>query len=208
MGYTSTKHLLEHASERPPDPVTVASGSWFEAACGASGLGLAVFGMLGNHPALMAAIATILVGFGVFAQAGTIAARSRQASERDELVGISIDLVAGVAGFALGVLVLLRVVPLAWLPLAAMALGAGLLFAGPAELVDHKAATTLFRAWSLAAMMLAGLAAIVLALLAFTAVQPFAMLSLAAVACVGAGLTLAGAGTLTTLRRTSSDGES
>ncbi len=204
MGYTSTEHQLRQANDPPPDQVTVASGSWVEMVCGASGVAIAVIGMLGNHPALMVAVATIVVGFGVFAQAGTIAARSRPPSERDEVVGISIDLVAGLASIAFGVLVLLRVVPFTWLPIAAMTLGAGVLFAGRAELGDPTAEVTRFGAWALAVMMLAGLAALVLALLALAGGQPIAMLSLAAIACVGAGLVFAGGGTLATLRLTSS----
>jgi len=86
MGYTSNEHSL-HTDDPPLDRITVASGSWFEALCGAGGLALAVIGVLGDHPALMAALATIAVGLGVFAQAGTIAARSRQPTEHDELVG-------------------------------------------------------------------------------------------------------------------------
>ena len=185
MSYTCTDHQLLHRSDPPPDQVAVASGSWFEALCGASGLAIVVLGMLGHDPAFVAAIATIVMGFGVFARAGTTAARGRQLSERDELLGISIEIVAGLAGIAIGVLVVLHVVPFMWLPLAAIALGTGLLFAGHAELGDLKSS-----AWPLAVMMLFALAALVLALLAFAAVQPFAMLSLAAIACVGAGLVL------------------
>ena len=197
VGYTSTEHRL-HADDLPPDQVTVASGSWFEVCCGALGLVLAVVGILSNSPPLMGAIATVTLGFGMFAQAGTIATRSNRL-EHDELLGITTDLVAGLAAIVLGVLVLVRIVPSAWLPVATMALGAGLMFAARVE-IGGETPRPRWKAWSQVVTLAAGLAAMVLALVAFAAVAPMPTLALVADACVGGGLVLAGGGTLTTLR--------
>ena len=201
MSDTTTEHPMRHASDSAQ--LTVVTGSWFEALCGAIGLVFAVVGMLGGDPPQMAAIATIAVGFGVFAQAGTLAARTWRSSDRGDLVGITTDLIAGPVGVALGGFVLLQLVPFSWLPFAALALGTALLFAGRALLGDPKASTR-WTAWWVAAMMLTALAALALALLAVAAVQPSTMPSLAAAACVGAGLMLAGGGAHAISHRTGS----
>ena len=196
VGYTSVEHQLQHVDDPPPDQVTVASGSWFEVCCGALGLAVAVIGILGTNPPLMGAIATVVLGFGVFAHAGTIVARSNRCAERDEFLGISVDLVAGLVGIGFGALVLLRIVPFTWHPIATMALGTGLMFAARVE-IDHETPSMRWNVWSQVVMSAAGLSAMVLALGAFAAVAPMTMLALVAVACVGGGLLLAGGGPLT-----------
>lgn len=198
MGYTSTDHQLQHVDDPPPDAVTVASGSSFEVLCGVLGIALAVVGILGYHPQFVGATATVALGLGLFALAGTIAARTNRCSQRDELLGISADLVAGLAGVALGALVLLRIVPDAYLPIATMALGCGLMFAAR---VDLSTQTPGLNVWSLLVMLVAAVAAL-LALFAFAAISPMTTISLVAIACLGGGLVLAGGGTLTTLCRT------
>ncbi len=194
VGYTITEHQLQHVDDPPPDQVTVASGSWFEVCCGALGLALAVVGIQGNNPLLMSATATVTLGFGVFAQAGTIATRSNR-SERDELLGVTTDLVAGLAAIVLGVLVLVHIVPFAWLPIATIALGVGLMFAARVE-IGGETPSPRWNAWSHVVMLAAGLAAIVLALVAFASVAP-TTLALVADACVGGGLLFVGGATPT-----------
>ena len=200
MGYTSSVHRFRSEDDPRPDQSSVATSSWFETLCGASCLAIVVIGMIGDDPASMAAIATTAAGFGVFAHAGTRAARSRRSSARDVRAGVGVDLVVGLAGIAIGVLVLARAVPFGWLAIAATAIGVGLLFAGRAKAsVDTERPGWRCDAWSVVAMMLAALATVVLAVLAFAAVRPIATLSLAA-ACAGIGLILAGSGTLSTIQ--------
>jgi len=170
----------------------LASGSWFEVLCGVLGFAAAVAGIAGIHPLFMGATATVLLGLGVFAQAGTIAVRTNRCSERDELLGISADVLGSLVGITIGGLVILHIVSFTWLPIATMALGCGLMFTARVDLVGE----TQRGAWSHVLMLAAGLAAMTLALIAFVAIIPSATTALVALACVGGGLAFAGGGNL------------
>jgi hypothetical protein len=198
MAYVGTQ--LHQIPSAPPDRVTIASGSWFEVCCGAIGLALGVLGMLGGDPRLFGAVATVILGFGVFGQAGTIASWTERSSVRGDLVGVGVDLVAAIAGIGLGALVVLHVVPVTWLTIAAMALGLGLVFAAR---VDLAAGARTVQGFAQVFMSACGFAAMVLALVAVVSVDAAAvsLAALAALACVGAGLVLAGGGSLTALAR-------
>jgi hypothetical protein len=204
----------------PPDPaarhtadeeraarLVMATGSSYELFTALVGVVLAVIGLAGRHPAAMAAMATIAVGLSLLAQGLTIAARWQAAlkiegRERIDVLGISTEMFGGLAAIILGVLALLGVLELPLLSAAAIVLGFSLLLGGPAqpEMTDvtpERQPTRLHvtrdivRASS-GVMVMGGLAAIVLGLLAATGLGPVVGCVLASLLCVATSLMLAG----------------
>ena len=203
-----------HADDPPDEPrvdqgtqVAIASGSSFELFAGLIGAALAVMGLTGAFPLYMAAVGTIAVGFALLAQGGTLAARWENAvhiegSERTEAVGIGTEVFGGLAAITLGGLALFGVAPLVLLPVAAAVLGLALLFGGPAQPQIAEVAPSGSRhRWRVTRdavrtsggiMVMAGLASIVLGVLALTASAPVLTLTLIALLGVAAALVLAG----------------
>lgn len=195
------------SSEDRARQLAIASGSTFEAFAGVVGAALAIAGIAGYAPVYMAAIATIAVGFALLAQGGALAARWQNAehipgSERKEAIGIGTEVLGGFAGIALGVLALLKVVPLVLLPVAALVLGAALMFGGPAQPQIAEAAPARYRVTrssmrtSSSVMVMAGLAGIVLGVLGLAMDGYTLVMSLIAMLCIAGSLVVAG-GTLT-----------
>lgn len=187
--------------------VAIASGSSFELFAGLIGAVVAVMGLTGAFPLYMAAIATIAVGFALLAQGGTLAARWENAvhiegSERTEAVGIGTEVFGGLAAITLGGLALFGVAPAVVLPVAAAVLGAALMFGGPAQpQIAQIAPSASHPRWRVTrdavrtsggVMVMAGLAAIILGVLALTESAPVFTLTLIALLCVAAALVLAG----------------
>lgn len=187
--------------------VAIASGSSFELLTGLIAAVVTIIGLVGYYPLYMAAIATIAVGFALLAQGGTMAARWQHAvhiagTERAEAVGIGTEVLGGLAGIVLGVLALFGVEPLTLLPIAALVLGGSLLLGGPAQPhIAEAAPASSPRRWhvtrdavrtSSGVMVMAGIAAIVLGVLALTESAPILTLSLVAFLCVAGALVLAG----------------
>lgn len=190
--------------------MVVTSGSSFELFCGLIAIGAAIVGLAGYYPLSMAAFATIAVGFALLAQGTTIAARWRQAvhivgSERTEKLGISTEMFGGLAAIVIGVLALVYVNPLTLLPVGSLVVGVALLLGGPAQpdIAEVAPAITARRyqvtrnavRTSSGVMVMAGLAAIVLGILALVGSAPVLVLSLVAMVCTAAALVLSG-GTL------------
>jgi hypothetical protein len=96
-----------------------------------------------------------------------------------------------------GGLVALHVVTFAFLPIATIALGCALVLAAR---VDLAASARTPHGFAQVVMAACGFSAIVLALVAFASVEATSVISLAALACIGTGLVLAGGGILTALR--------
>src|SRR4051812_17535322 len=92
---------------------TAEGGSITEALCGLGGVVLAILGLAGAAPRFMIPITSIVIGAGLLAQGGSIAARFSQllgdASERgwvgsEQRGGVAAETVGGLAGIVLGVL--------------------------------------------------------------------------------------------------------
>jgi hypothetical protein len=188
----------------------VTSGSSFELFSGLIAIGAGIVGLVGYYPLSMAAIATIAVGFALLAQGATIAARWREAihivgSERREKLGITTEMFGGLAAIVIGVLALVYINPFVLLPAGALVIGLALLLGGPAQpdIAEVAPAATARRyqvtrnavRTSSGVMVMAGVAAIVLGILALIGSAPVLVLSLVAMMCTAAALVLAG-GTL------------
>lgn len=196
--------------EREDEAVTravITSGSSFEVFAGVVALALAILGLIGYAPLYLAAIATTAVGFSLLAQGSTIAARWQQAthivgSERTDAMGIGTEIFGGLAAIVLGVLALMQVMPTVLLPIAAVALGVALLLGGPTQpdfaevgapdAGHHWQVTRGAARTSSGVMVMGGLAALVLGVLAIAGLAPALVLSLVAVVCVAAALMLSG----------------
>jgi len=187
--------------------IAIASGSSFELFAGAIAGIVAVIGIAGYFPHYMAATAVIAVGLALLAQGGTMAARWQNAvhiagSEKTEAVGIGTEVFGGLAGIVLGVLALFGVAPTFLLPAAALVIGAAMLLGGPAQpQIAEAAPASSARRWhvtrdavrtSSGVMVMAGVAAVVLGILAVAANGPVILLTLIAMLCVAAALVLAG----------------
>ena len=184
------------------------AGTSIEVLAGAAAIVLAIIGLAGYLTIYMAAIATIAIGVGELAEGGALAARwkditRRLGPSRTEVEGgMGAEMFAGLAGIVLGILALAHVVPLALLPIAAIVLGASVVFGGAAEpelgeLVherdrsrEHVMRETV-RGTS-GAMVIAGLGAAVLGILALINVGPVITLSIVAMLAIGAALLLGG----------------
>lgn len=193
--------------ERVTDLV-VESGSGFELFAALIAIALAVLGLVGYHPSVMASGATLAVGFALLAQGGAITSRWRRAvhrarTERTEQIGLSSEMFGGFALIVLGVLALIDVAPVTLLAVAALVGGAALLLGGPTQPdfspvepgtspVHWQVRRTPARAPA-GAMILAGLAALVLGLSALLGWGPSVTLVLVAMLATAAALLLAGA---------------
>ena len=187
--------------------VSIASGSSFELFTGIIGALAAIVGVAGYYPHPMAALATLSIGLALLAQGGTLAARWQNAShiastERTEAIGIGTEVLGGAAGFVLGTMALLGVAPLVLLPVAAIVVGTAMLFGGPAQPQIADAAPRSSRRYrvtrdamrtSSSIMVMAGLAGIVLGVLALALDGYVLLLSLIAMLAVAASLIIASA---------------
>lgn len=187
--------------------MVMASGSSFELFSALIALVLAILAIAGYFPIYMAAIATVAVGFALLAQGGTVAARWRKSarlagSEHSEAMSVTTEMLGGMIGVILGLLALVDVAPMTLLPAASLVLGISVLMGGPAQPDLADAAPTaappksrLTRSAvrsSGGVMVIGGLLAIVLGVLAATGMAPVLPLTLLALVCVAATLVLAG----------------
>jgi hypothetical protein len=187
--------------------MVMASGSSFELFSALIALVMAVLAIAGYFPIYLAAVATVAIGFALLAQGGTVAARWRKAarlagSEHSEAMSATTEMLGGAIAVILGLLALVDVSPMTLLPAASLVLGISVLLGGPAQpdLVD-AAPTAAPRAGqrtrsavrsSGGFMVIGGLLAIVLGVLAATGLAPVLPLTLIALVCVAAALSVAG----------------
>lgn len=196
----------------------VSGGSITEAVAGAGAVILAILALAGMLPVTLAAIATIAVGVALLAQGGAAAARwsrlvrdvSHRPDERFELAGgLGAEVVSGAAGIVLGVLALLGLSPLVLLPVALLAFGGGLLIGSgvTVELGGGVAPAAYDRFANLAreaslgasgAQALAGVASVVLGILALIGTMPLT-LTLIGLLAVGAAVLFSGSAVSTRL---------
>jgi hypothetical protein len=194
---------VEHRREAITRGVTV-GGSTAEALLGITAVVLCIFALSGLLVRPLTVIAVIAASAALLSESASLAASSRGQSDTRRAVvlgGVSADSVAGIAGITLGVLALLGVRPLILLPVAALALGAGLLFSGATSVVELIRGTVAARderafvenpISSLASIhMIVGAGALVLGVLGVVRGDPI-LLTLIATLSIGAALLLSG----------------
>jgi hypothetical protein len=222
MGYVRTdrpQHIYE-PPYAPDAPIVVedrrttrifTGGSTAETVGGFVAAVIALIGLTGHRQIYMLGVASITAGIALFAQGSSIAARWQDVLrrlegdrfDRSELIGgVGTEVFGGAVGIVLGVLALADVRPFTLLPVAAIVFGGSLLLGGAAqpdieELVPdydarHRRITRNAIHASGGVMVLVGIAASVLGILALLEVGPVLTLSLVAMLGVGAALLMAG----------------
>jgi hypothetical protein len=215
--------VYEHPDAREllsVDKKTIAvieGGSSIEAVGGLVAVLLAVIGIATSEFFTMGGAATIVIGVSLFVQGGAIASRWRSELrrldglryDRNELItGISTEVFGGLVGVVLGVLVLAGVMPAVLLPVAAIVFGGALLLGGAAQpelsnLAAPPKRPTVQDAVEASGgiMVLVGVAAAVLGILALLGVGPAMTLALIAMLCIGGSLLFAGGALATRFMR-------
>lgn len=211
--------------EPPPDgradrltAEVIAGGAGAEALAGVAAIALGIIGLAAVWPAAMTAVALVVLGAGLVAHGAAIAARWRPAqrgldplhSDRNGVwIGLGAEVLGGVIAVVLAALVLGGRPPDVLLPAATIVLGCALLLAGmavpevgdlapaPGRSFRHEAALQRLVEGSGGAMVLAGIAAASLGILALLVVGPVIVLELVAVVVIGVVVVLSG-GALTT----------
>lgn len=198
--------------------VVVESGASLEVLAGLAAIVVTVIGIDGYRPVTMAAVSSLLLGLALLSQGGAIVSRWRAMLQRLEGVrydrteligGIGTEVFGGAVGVVLAVLALSGVVPRVLIPVAAIVFGGALLLGGAAQpelanLGQSRDSSTEAVEASGAIMVIVGIAAAVLGILALLDVGPILVLALIALLCVGAALVFAGgalAARLNPLRR-------
>jgi hypothetical protein len=187
------------------------TGTTAEAIGGFAAAVLAIVGLLSGWSYTFCGIAAIAAGVGLLAHGVAITSRWREVMsrldpnryDRGEIGGgIAFEVMGGLASIVLGVLAVAGIAPFVMLPAAVIVFGVTLLLGGATQpgLVElsperdprfakltHDASFA-----SGGVMVLVGIAAAVLGLLAFIGVGTIITLSLIAMLCVGVALFLAG----------------
>ena len=205
------RHIPIETEEDRKTVQIFAGGSSVETLGGLAAAVLAIIGLSGYYSLTMLGVACIATGLALLAHGGSIAARWRQVLQRlegdqydrSELIGgIGTEVFGGAVGLALGVLALANIYPYVLLPVAAVVFGGSLLLGGAAqpeleELVpEYDPRYRRFTRDAIQAsggvMVMVGIAAAVLGILALLAVGPILTLTLVGMLCVGGALVLAG----------------
>lgn len=190
---------------------TLTGGSSLELLGGAVAVVLAIIGLSGFMPLHMASIATIAIGAGLLAHGASVAARWADAArlaaadriERVEVAGSAgSEVLGGATGVVLGILALAGVMPFMLLASAAIVFGGTILLSAPGHPDLARLATDRDRQIgritrdaieaTTGAMVLAGIGAIVLGILAVIRVGPALELAMVAMLAVGGALLLTG----------------
>lgn len=188
----------------------LSGASSIEALAGAGAVALAIIGLVGLFPVMLASIACIAVGGAFFIAASAVASKWKSlhqragSSRKAEGVfgGLGIEGIAGLGGVALGILALIGVAPLLLLPIAEIVLGGAALFGATSHARLHEAIPAaderrqhtmrnMLRAAG-GVMALAGATAVVLGILSLVGVTPQITLALVSMLVLGGGLVLAG----------------
>lgn len=186
---------------------TVMSGSLASGVAGGGAIVVAILGLAGVIPELMACIATIALGASMLFESGSVATRfstllqettSGRTIESAELgSGMTAELLGGTGGIALGILSLLGVVPYILVPVAALLFGGSLILGSGVtarlnaiDVTWHEENETARRvvheavAASAGVQVLIGLGTATLGVLALVGITP---LTLSLVALLGVG---------------------
>lgn len=194
---------------------TAAYGGLVDATGGVATVALAICGLANVHPQLLTAIATIVLGVALMIQGGTVLSDYAQVSVPTETSttqfsgsGVVALFLAGAVGIILGVLGILGVHPTVLSAIAMISFGVGLVLssnslwivyavrrsaatAGVARL-SREALANDIASGSAGIQALAGIAAIVLGLIALAGNQNDLTVNLAALVAVGAAVVLTG----------------
>jgi hypothetical protein len=213
MSYTARDTLLRESS--------AAYGGLVDAIGGIATIVLAVCGLAGIHPPLMAAIATIVFGIALLIQGGTMLSEYAQiffpsgakaTTTMDQFGGSSLSAVflVGAGGIVLGVLALLDIESAVLTPVAAIAFGTALVLSsnavwhlyvlrrasvkteGAPEFAGREILASEMASGSAGIQALAGLAAVVLGILAVAGNRADLTLNLVALLALGATVVLTG----------------
>lgn len=192
---------------------TIYGGTLTEAIGGAGAVVLTILGLLNVLPVVMLSVATIGVGAGLLFQGSAIGAEYADLIDRagagqlhDMNIGggLSVEILTGGAGVALGILALVGVAPLILTAAGAIVLGCGLAIssgsitrlnhrkikASGAEIAAQNLAREAVRAAS-GTQVLVGLGAITLGILGIIGLNPL-MLTMIAVLALGGATLLSG----------------
>ncbi|MDB4952783.1 MAG: hypothetical protein JWO36_352 [Myxococcales bacterium] len=189
----------------------LASGTSLELVGGLAATVVSVIGLSSYLPFYMCAVATIAIGVAFLAHGLSVIARWEHAArrlagsryDRGEVIGgVSTEVFGGTVGLILGVLALSHVLPFVLMPVAAIVYGGSLLLGGAAqpELVElvpqsdprYRRITRDAIQASAGVMVLVGIAAATLGILALLAVGPVVVLTLSAMLSIGGALVIAG----------------
>lgn len=210
-GVTTGERPAELAHEEKISAATLAGGSSLELIGGGGAAVLAIIGLTGTLPFFMSTIGTIVIGGALLAHGAAVTARwtdtmRRAAGDRAEQIeiggGAGSEFLGGAGAIVLGILALAGVMPGALLPVAMIVVGGTILLSAPAQPEIARLASDRDRAMSRitheavegtsGAMVLAGLGAIVLGILALVGIGPVYTLVLVALLAVGGALLLGG----------------
>jgi hypothetical protein len=187
---------------------TVATGAGAEAIAGGAAIILAILGLAGLLPMVLASIAVIAAGAAFLFQGAAVAARHRRLAleagggEAEIETGMSAEIIGGLAGIALGILALIGIETVALLAISSIVFGGTLLFGSPAvyragraepgeQVLDAIARQTTIGAAG--AQALIGIGAITLGILALVGIASQILLLVAALCIAGAALLSGGA---------------
>jgi hypothetical protein len=188
-----------------------ATGSGAEAIAGAGALVLAILGLAGIFPLILAPIAVIAAGAAFLFQGAAVAARHRRLAFEaggggvEIEAGMSAEMLGGLAGITLGILALIGIETVPLLAISAIVFGGALLFGSPAiyrasraepevPILDIIARET--AAGAAGAQALIGIGAIALGILALVGIIPQTLV-LVSVLSVGAAALLSGGALMT-----------
>ena len=119
------------------EELEIAGGSIGEGIAAIGAVALGILALIGIFPQILIPIAAIAIGTAFFLEGGTIVrqitkfvSESRNIRSETFSGGITAELLAGVVGITLGILALLRIVPIILLPVVAVVCGAALIIGG------------------------------------------------------------------------------
>ncbi len=124
-----TNTMRRHPLVRPVTKAAVSSA--VEGMLGIGALTLSIIGLAHVVPAILLAVSTIVVGTALLFEGGALAARYSYHTTESEKRGrgwVGAIFLGGASGVALGILGVAGFAPMILLPIAAMALGASLMF--------------------------------------------------------------------------------
>ena len=193
---------------------TAGYGGLVDAVGGIATVVLAIVALAGVHQDVLAPIAVIVFGAALLIQGGAMVSEFAQiglpagaSADHFELGGLSALFMVGAAGIVLGVLALIGIAPMVLTPVAIIAFGAAAVISSNSvrQLYGLRSAAmrlagpqtgSTFLAGEMASgsagvQLLAGLAAIVLGILAVTGTNP-AILTFSALIVLGAAIVLSG----------------
>lgn len=207
---TTGEHPAEVAHEEKISAATLAGGSSLELIGGGAAAVLAIIALTGTLPFYMTTIATIVIGGALLAHGAAVTARwtdtmRRAGDDRAEMEigrGVGSEFLGGAAAIVLGILALAGVMPLVLLPVAMIVVGGTILLGAPAQPEIARLAPDRDRRMSRitreavegtsGGMVLAGLGAIVLGILALVRVGPADTLVQVSLLAIGVALLLGG----------------